>query len=193
MRGAYFNYIRTKGAPPTAAELEAATKAEESERNRALIQNDAHPDYKNGHPKAAEKLGIELPAFQAAIKEIVATQLFLEDLAGKSDEDVRHHIRDDFEAPAAEIKRFEILIAYESVGAYGCDSSAWFLLRECETGKLFEVHGSHCSCYGFEGQFEPEPTTLEYLKSDKFHFTCGGDDGDRDKNTRVVREFIKTL
>lgn len=30
--------------------------------------------------------------------------------------------------------------------------------------KLYEVHGSHCSCYGLEGQWAPELTTLEALR-----------------------------
>ena len=29
--------------------------------------------------------------------------------------------------------------------------------------KLFEVNGSHCSCYGLEDQWAPEETTLESL------------------------------
>jgi hypothetical protein len=46
--------------------------------------------------------------------------------------------------------------------------------KECYEGDVFvllkkgdlyyEVHGSHCSCYGLEGQFEPEVTTAESLK-----------------------------
>lgn len=28
---------------------------------------------------------------------------------------------------------------------------------------LFEVNGSHCSCYGYEGQWEPEETSWEAL------------------------------
>jgi hypothetical protein len=31
-------------------------------------------------------------------------------------------------------------------------------------GKLFEVYGSHCSCNGLEGQWEPEETSWEALK-----------------------------
>jgi len=31
-------------------------------------------------------------------------------------------------------------------------------------GMLFEVHGSHCSCYGLEDQWELEPTTIEALR-----------------------------
>lgn len=29
--------------------------------------------------------------------------------------------------------------------------------------KLYEAHGSHCSCYGLEGQWSPEETTWEAL------------------------------
>lgn len=33
-----------------------------------------------------------------------------------------------------------------------------------KNGKLYEVNGSHCSCYGLEGQWIPEETSLEALK-----------------------------
>jgi len=39
--------------------------------------------------------------------------------------------------------------------------SAWVLFMEDE--KLYEVHGSHCSCYGLEDQWEPEEVTAEVL------------------------------
>jgi hypothetical protein len=41
-------------------------------------------------------------------------------------------------------------------------SGSAFVLFERD-GKLYEVHGSHCSCYGLEGQWEPEETTWEAL------------------------------
>lgn len=31
--------------------------------------------------------------------------------------------------------------------------------------QVLEVNGSHCSCYGLEGQWSPEPTTIEAIKS----------------------------
>lgn len=48
---------------------------------------------------------------------------------------------------------------------YGTDnySGDAFVLFE-KGGKLFEVNGSHCSCYGLEDQWQPEETTLEALK-----------------------------
>jgi len=49
--------------------------------------------------------------------------------------------------------------------SYGCESYEGdaFVLFERE-GKLFEVNGSHCSCFGLEQQFVPEETTLEALR-----------------------------
>ena len=38
-----------------------------------------------------------------------------------------------------------------------------FVLFERD-GKLFEVAGSHCSCYGLEGQWKPEEITVEALR-----------------------------
>lgn len=49
----------------------------------------------------------------------------------------------------------EILIA--SYGGASYEGDAYVLFRR--DGKLYEVHGSHCSCYGLEGQWEPEEVT----------------------------------
>lgn len=56
-------------------------------------------------------------------------------------------------------KEEKILFAYYSVESYSGDT---FVLFE-QDGKLYEVTGSHCSCYGLEGQWEPEETTIEAL------------------------------
>ena len=54
-----------------------------------------------------------------------------------------------------------ILLAWYGYGSY--DGSA-FVLFECD-GKLYEVNGGHCSCYGLEGQWSPEETSVEALKA----------------------------
>lgn len=36
----------------------------------------------------------------------------------------------------------------------GWEGDAWFVY--IKDGIVYEGHGSHCSCYGLEGQFEPE-------------------------------------
>jgi len=38
-----------------------------------------------------------------------------------------------------------------------------FVLFE-QNGKLYEVNGSHCSCFGLEGQFIPEEVSVEALR-----------------------------
>ena len=119
-------------------------------------------------------------------------KLYLEDLSGLSEDEVKKHIVSSYEVDASEVDKYEILVSYESVGSWGCDSSSWILLKDKETGKLFETHGSHCSCYGFEGQFEPEETTVDYLQSDKFFFCCGGYDNSAEENERLIKDTTKT-
>lgn len=57
-------------------------------------------------------------------------------------------------------------ILFAAYGSGGYDGDAFVLYRE--GGRLYEVNGSHCSCYGLEDQWEPEETTVESLKSRKY-------------------------
>ena len=45
-----------------------------------------------------------------------------------------------------------VILAEYFYGRY--DGDAWFVY--IKDGIVYEGHGSHCSCYGLEGQFEPE-------------------------------------
>lgn len=119
--------------------------------------------------------------------------LYLEDLSGLAQDEVKQHIACNYEYPLEKLENYDILVAYESVGSWGCDSSSWFLIKDKTTGELYETHGSHCSCYGFEGQFEPEHTTVEYLQSDKFYFCCGGYDDNEESNYQAVKEYLRGL
>ena len=53
-----------------------------------------------------------------------------------------------------------ILLAYYDYGDYS--GNAFVLFKR--GGQYFEVNGGHCSCYGLEGQWSPEETTLEALE-----------------------------
>ncbi len=55
----------------------------------------------------------------------------------------------------------ELLFASYGGGSY--EGDAFVLFRK--DGKLYEVTGSHCSCYGLEGQWAPEATTVEALEA----------------------------
>lgn len=135
----------------------------------------------------------------------------LEDLKDMTEQEVIQHLvseysgAEKYDTPNEEqvqkakemLEQHEVIIAYESVGSYGCDSSSFFLLKHKETEKLFEVHGSHCSCYGFEGQLELEETNIEALKHRVVNggnvFYCGGYDENETENQKIVNSFIEAL
>ncbi|MDQ0168724.1 MULTISPECIES: hypothetical protein [Paenibacillus] len=56
----------------------------------------------------------------------------------------------------------EILLACYTYVWY--EGSAFVLYRDNKDGKLYEVNGGHCSCYGLEGQWSPEETNVEVLR-----------------------------
>ena len=59
-----------------------------------------------------------------------------------------------------ELKEEEVVLASYGGESYTGDAVV-FLVRD---GKLYEVHGSHCSCNGLEGQWNLEETSLEALE-----------------------------
>jgi hypothetical protein len=132
----------------------------------------------------------------------------LADLKDMTEEQVKEHLKtyysgtcsdwDEDENPHYDenhintvLKNMNILIAYESEGSWGCDSSSFFLFEDVFTSKYYMLCGSHCSCYGFEGQFELEETNEEFLTSTKFYFCTGGYDEDGDSNTEMVKQYIE--
>lgn len=64
----------------------------------------------------------------------------------------------------------EIVIACYNQQSY--DGDAFVLYRR--DGRLYEVNGSHCSCYGLEGQWKPEETTAAALKMQKNSYGARG-------------------
>lgn len=91
----------------------------------------------------------------------------------------------EFEANSSTVKKYKYLIAYVDYGSY--EGTGWILMRDKETGKLYENHSGHCSCYGNEDQFEPEETTIQYLQSDKFScYDYGGEE-------KLIKEAISKL
>lgn len=87
----------------------------------------------------------------------------------------------DFEIK--DIGDFKVLIACYEQGGY--EGSATVILEK--NGQLYEVYAGHCSCYGLEGQFNPEPVTLDALKANLdrgYHF--GGCE-------KEVRELVERL
>lgn len=76
------------------------------------------------------------------------------DLFGCNEDIIR-----EFAITSEQLESVEILYAYYSYEDYSGDAHVIFR----KDGKLYEVNGSHCSCYGLEGQWEPEETSVEAL------------------------------
>ncbi len=115
--------------------------------------------------------------------------LALDEYLGKDEATIKAEIVSDYEIkgdgdPATLIPA-DILVAWMTDGGY--DSQAFHLLRDAE-GYLVN-HSSHCSCFGYEEQWEPERTTLEALKrqAEKGEFIY-----DEGSNAMIV-EFVRAL
>jgi len=109
----------------------------------------------------------------------------------ESKEDI---IKEFFDDPAwqsmhvynGELDDIEILFASYTYECY--EGDAFVLFRK--DGKLFEVNAGHCSCYGLEGQWDPEETTKEALM---YRITEGNlGKTYRDENT-FANELIEVL
>jgi len=85
-----------------------------------------------------------------------------------------------------EWKPIKILFASYGTDNYSGDA---FVLFERE-GKLFEVNGSHCSCYGLEGKFTPEETTLEALRLRLTKGKLGQDDYSGNEFSNELKKFL---
>lgn len=61
-----------------------------------------------------------------------------------------------------DVKISEPDVVFAAYSIDGYEGDALVLFRQ--DGKLWEVSGSHCSCFGLEGQWEPEEVTLDELR-----------------------------
>ena len=68
-------------------------------------------------------------------------------------------VRSEFKIGEDALKDEEVLIAWYGYGSY----SGGALVLFQRDGVLYEVSGSHCSCDGLEGQWEPSEVTWDQL------------------------------
>lgn len=66
----------------------------------------------------------------------------------------------EFQLDKKDVDNINVLLAFYEYEDY---SGYAFVLFERD-GLLYEVNGSHCSCYGLEGQWEPEETSVDALR-----------------------------
>lgn len=86
----------------------------------------------------------------------------------------------DFSIDKKDLKGVTILFAWYEYEDYS--GSAFVLFRYKR--KLYEVNGSHCSCYGLEDQWEPEETSVEAVLKRKHY-------GVNPKTVKALVEYLK--
>lgn len=67
----------------------------------------------------------------------------------------------EFSITEKELNGCEIVFAYYTYEDYSGD--ALVVLRDPCNGMFYEVNGCHCSCYGLDGQWDMEETTLDVM------------------------------
>ncbi|WP_449600335.1 hypothetical protein [Paenibacillus sp. Marseille-Q9583] len=92
--------------------------------------------------------------------------------------------------PITDKEDIEVILASYTNENY--EGEAFVLFRRKSDGKLYEVNGSHCSCYGLEGQWNPEETTVEALEHRLVNGTLGKSGWDDDIN-RFADELTEVL
>lgn len=88
----------------------------------------------------------------------------------------------EYEAPKDALDGATVYLAWYGYGSYSGDSLVIFE----KNGVLYEVNGSHCSCYGLEGQWEPEVTSWEALGMRKL-------EGSETDGEQEAGEILKAL
>jgi hypothetical protein len=82
----------------------------------------------------------------------------------------------------------EVVLAWYGNGDY-CGSAYVLFVRD---GKLWEVHASHCSCNGIEGQWDPYETSLPTLEHFLEKGTYGTYEGE-DLYQSILKKLIGEL
>jgi hypothetical protein len=117
----------------------------------------------------------QIKALQSVLDEYfdhpanIPQMLLLGDFHKETEDQIKKHLAKNFKLPLKEFEKYKIIVAYED---YSYESKSWTLVLNEENGKLYENAASHCSCHGFEDQWEPKESSFAYLTSDKFGDTC---------------------
>lgn len=82
----------------------------------------------------------------------------------------------------------DINILFASYHYMNYEGDAWVLFEK--DGVLYEVNGGHCSCYGLEGQWEPDEVSLNELEHRLLNGTWGEDDWSDNNFKTELCEFL---
>lgn len=91
----------------------------------------------------------------------------------------------------AQLKDLNILIALISTGDFGCNSSAFFLFNNRKENQLYTIESEHCSCFGFQGQWDLVETCVETLKAKKSYFERIADYGGGADYEKMIMSYLE--
>ena len=100
-------------------------------------------------------------------------------------------IFDDYQVTEDDRPYCKIILGYYIYESYQGDSFVLFL--DSRDNKLYEVNGSHCSCYGLEDQWKPELVDLESLSHRIDNGSFGKDYDDNNTFGKELKEIIDQL
>lgn len=87
--------------------------------------------------------------------------IFVVDGASLTEKEARDEVLRSYEIPEEALDGCKLLYVYYSYENYSGYSDVIFE----KDGELFHVSGGHCSCYGLEGQWKPDPTSIDALRN----------------------------
>lgn len=93
-------------------------------------------------------------------------KLFLGDVSGYSVEELIEWVSENFVEDKGNLSKYEFLVAQVNEDSY--DGWSYFLVKNQETSEFFEVNASHCSCMGYEDQWQPKIASRVYLQSEQY-------------------------
>lgn len=103
--------------------------------------------------------------------------------------------KDEQETPPADFPTDEQIL-FASYGGASYEGDATVIFER--DGKLFENHGSHCSCYGLEDQWAPEATTAAALvmrqkkaRDEYYYFLSDHEDAAYDAYWALVPQLVE--
>ena len=99
---------------------------------------------------------------------------------------LRTTVADDWRIDINELDDCEIIFHDYAYGDY-CGSAFTLFMKN---GILYECNGGHCSCYGLEGQWDPEETSVEALKKRDWKWAFSES---YEWDTVAVQEFMSLL
>lgn len=95
-------------------------------------------------------------------------------------------MKSDFEIGDKELEGVNILVASYTYESY--EGSAYVLFER--DGKLYEVHGGHCSCYGLEGQWDPEEAEIAAVRHRLENGTWGEENRIKETVLAVLNGYV---